>query len=205
MIIIFENKEEETNYRFCDLWRKSTFVAVKNGEKYDIDRSRYGERLKSIDEKTLVQEIEKTITWKNTTKNTNMETKKYLTCSEVGFKNSLKINDLTLHFMKANNEEQVVSESNKKGVLEQFVYTKEDNNLYFINENGKKFKIHFEKLSPDFPKKVLFTKKRKPFEMANSKIIEGNLEVELNDYGTIFYRIDGEWYHFREIEILTRF
>jgi hypothetical protein len=128
MIIIFENKEEETNYRFCDLWRKSTFVAVKNGEKYDIDRSRYGERLKSIDEKTLVQEIEKTITW-----------------------------------------------------------------------------TRFEKLSPDFPKKVLFTKKRKPFEMANSKIIEGNLEVELNDYGNIFYRIDGEWYHFREIEILTRF
>jgi hypothetical protein len=138
-----------------------------------------------------------------------METKKYLTCGEVGFKNSLKINDLPLHFMKANNEEQVVSESNKKGVLEQFVYTKEDNNLYFINENGKKFKIHFEKLSSDFPKKVLFTKIRKPYEipyeMPNSKIIEGNLEVELNDYGNIFYRIDGEWYRSREIEILTRF
>ena len=57
--------------------------------------------------------------------------------------------------------------------------------------------------------KVLFTKIRKPYEipyeMPNSKIIEGNLEVELNDYGNIFYRIDGEWYRSREIEILTRF
>ncbi len=80
MITIFENKQEASQYQFRPYHFKSRFIAVKNGDKYDIIKSHYGEKQNGIDEKTLFQEIQNTITPESQTKlfHASESTQKYI-------------------------------------------------------------------------------------------------------------------------------